>query len=162
MYQLSIDYYLEETREIPLSQGKVAIVCACDYDWLMQWKWHLDGAGYAQCRTQGLMHRLIIQAPAAKQVDHINANRLDNRRSNLRLCTAQQNTQNKLKSRFSRSKYKGVQPAKYGSRWKAFIAINKVYTYLGTFDTELDAALAYDAAAREHFGEFARLNFPTE
>lgn len=94
----------------------------------------------------------------ATVVDHINHNGLDNRKSNLRVCTVQQNTQNKNKDRGCTSSYKGVSKRSRGSRWVVMVR-NK---HVGYFDTELLAAKAYDEEAKKQYGEYACLNFPNE
>ena len=94
-------------------------------------------------------------------VDHINGDRLDNRRFNLRLCTNQQNQMNKTKRVGSSSRFKGVYFQKTSRKWVAAIQKDRKLKHIGLFSDELDAARAYDAAAKEAFGEFAWLNFPT-
>lgn len=107
------------------------------------------------------LHRLIMGEPKGKIIDHINGDGLDNRKSNLRLCTVAENCRNARRYRHSKSKYKGISPTPSG-RWQAKIHVNRRQITLGRFDSEADAARAYDAAAKIHHGEFARLNFPTE
>jgi hypothetical protein len=85
-------------------------------------------------------------------------NGLNNQRDNLRICTPAQNRSNTKKSHGS-SQFKGVS-RKAASHWVAYIKVNQKTKYLGTFQDEVAAALAYDAAARQHFGEFALCNFP--
>jgi len=155
----------EETRLIPLSHGLHAIVDAADYEWLSQYKWFLWGAGYAARRVPGgvlLMHREITQAPPGRDVDHINGNRLDNRRSNLRICTRAENLRNTPKRQGCLSLYKGVSSNHRHKNWFAQIWFEGDNIRLGTFDDETEAARAYDRAALELFGEFAWLNFPEE
>lgn len=118
--------------------------------------WSLEGktTQYARAYIHGkhvLMHRLILDFPDSR-IDHKDGNSLNNRKSNLRLATHAQNTQNAV-SNIGTSKYKGVY--RKGGKWAA----NCQQKHLGTFDTEEMAALAYDAAAKMLFGEFARLNF---
>ena len=102
-------------------------------------------------------------------IDHIDGNRLNNSRSNLRRASAQENAQNRkhlshVRNRTSRrrrkvtSRFKGVTKQKSG-RFKAQISIDKQVVYLGLFSSETDAALRYDFAAEQEYGEFARLNF---
>jgi hypothetical protein len=103
------------------------------------------------------MHRLIINAPLGKEVDHINGDSLDNRRDNLRLCTRQQNCCNRKHQIKAKSKYKGVHPRK--DKWAAVIRFKKRLRHIGVFETEVAAAMAYDDKARELFGDFAFTNF---
>ncbi len=157
---------MTETREIPLTRGYVAIVDAADYDWLMQWKWHWR-RGYA-CRTRSrrdtgsiaiYMHRMILNPLPKFEVDHINNNKLDNRRSNLRVCTNIQNHQNTPKQKNNISGYKGVYFNKRTGKWAASIRVRGKTIWLGYFNSVTSAALSYDTAALRYFGEFARTNF---
>jgi hypothetical protein len=161
-------------KEIPLTQGYVALVDDADFDWINQWKWHSvsnhDGSIiYAQRNTKAngkptkvAMHRLVILAPAGLFVDHIDHNGLNNTRANLRLCTRSQNLANGRRHRTSVSQFKGVSRHSRGDKWQAQIRRNGKVTGLGTFYNEIDAARAYDRAALEEFGEFAFTNFPQE
>jgi len=107
------------------------------------------------------MHRLIMNAPEGLVVDHIDRNGLNNRKCNLRLCTKAQNVQNSRPRRNRSSKYKGVFWNKLNKKWSASIHKGDKRIYLGGFDDEIEAALAYDRKAAELFGEFAYLNFRT-
>ncbi len=158
---------IPETKKIPLTQGKYALVDAGDYEWLSKWKWfaRTDGKGawYAERATSKRpyilpMHRAILGASKGMEVDHINHNGLDNRRSNLRLCTHQQNLCNRDKNSTSTKKYKGVYAHRGSWRWRAQIGLNSVKIYLGMFDTPELAAQAYNVAALKYHGEFAKLN----
>ncbi|HLK61573.1 MAG TPA: AP2 domain-containing protein [Chthonomonadaceae bacterium] len=111
-------------------------------------------------RTSLYMHRLIMQPQADQQVDHINGNGLDNRRSNLRVCSLQQNLRNTGNQAGSTSCYKGVYWKKSVGRWVARISVEGKQRHLGYFRDEEEAACAYDRAARIAYGEYARLNFP--
>lgn len=103
------------------------------------------------------LHRFILDAPPELAVDHINGNPLDNRRSNIRLATEQQNKFNQKQRTESHTKYKGVYTRGDG-RWSAAITVNQKRHQLGTFGTQYDAAIAYNNAARKLHGEFAKLN----
>lgn len=108
-----------------------------------------------------MMHRELMNFPEL-HVDHINGNTLDNRLSNLRVATQTQNNQNTKKRKNSKCKYKGVcKITHYKNRiaYRAIIHVNKKRIPLGIYDTEVQAAMAYDEAARKYFREFARLNF---
>ncbi len=106
------------------------------------------------------MHRLIMNAPAGLVVDHIDGNSLNNRKTNLRICTQAQNIHNSRPRRNRSSKYKGVFWNKVNKKWSVSIRKGDKRIYLGGFDDEIEAALAYDRKAEELFGEFAYLNMP--
>lgn len=103
------------------------------------------------------LHRTIAHAPADMIVDHINGNTIDNRRSNLRICTQRQNTQNQRLRPNKKSRFKGVAKGR-GEYWYASLRIDGKSVRLGRFQDEAIAALAYDAAAEQFFGEFAKTN----
>ncbi len=103
------------------------------------------------------MHRLVMAAPSGMFVDHINGDGLDNRRANLRLCTNQQNNANSTWP-VGVSGYRGV--SKTRNKFRAHISLLNKWVYLGSSEMAEEAARLYDAAAKKHFGEFARLNFP--
>lgn len=159
-------------RLIPLTQNQNAIVDAKDYEWLSQWNWCSQWNAptksfYAKrkCERNGrkttmYMHRIIAGADDDLDTDHRNGDTLDNRRSNLRACTRIQNGANKRKWTRGTSKYKGVSFDGVANKWAAEVAGPNLRRWLGRFPSEVDAAKAYDAAAIELFGEFAKLNFP--
>jgi len=155
----------EKIRLIPLTQGKLAIVDADDYDWLSKYKWYGARAGgkFYACRsikqrTIG-MHREIMGEPKGMFIDHRDGNSLNNRKSNLRICTPAQNVLNRGCMGGS-SGYKGVSSLKKLNKWKAEITFKGRRIHIGHFEDEIDAAKAYDKKAKELFGEFAYLNFP--
>lgn len=158
-------------KQIPLTQGKFAIVDDEDYEWLNQWKWYARkhrNTFYAIRNTNQQsserkhvrMHRLILglRKGDGKTSDHKNGNGLDNRRKNLRICTKSQNSQNRLPLKNTSSKFKGVYWDKKGKIWRAGIQKNSKRIYLGCFKSEIEAAKAYDRKAKELFGEFALCN----
>lgn len=155
------------TRLLHLTQGKIAIVDTADYERLNQWKWAYHHKGYAM-RTEKIdgkqrtifMHRQILQLAHGIMVDHINGNGLDNRRCNLRPSTSAENQYNRKPRKGRRSRYKGVSWVTERSKWMAQIVADGKRTFLGYFNDDLEAALAYDKAALELHGEFARINFP--
>lgn len=159
-------------KEIELNgktgEGKFLIVDDESFWDAMSWQWRLSVHGYAVAHHwydkkdhRVAAHRLIMGCPKEMQVDHINGNRLDCRKSNLRICTNQQNQWNRRPEGGS-SKYKGVWLFKKVKKWTAKIYLNNKNVYIGIFKTEIEAAKAYDKKAKELFGEFARLNFPNE
>jgi hypothetical protein len=151
--------------------GCVAVVDDSDYDEVKRYKWRahhvkhmIHGIIYASSGTGSdtiLMHRLIMKPTAGLQVDHINRATTDNRRGNLRVCTASENMVNRIKRPGSSSDYRGVCFVKRTGKWRASIKIKGKAHYLGTFDNEIDAAMAYDARAPEFHGQYAILNFGT-
>jgi hypothetical protein len=155
-------------KEIPLTKGYVALVDDEDYEWLSQWKWTARKANHAYTayatRWSSLkdgprhlisMHRLIMGDPPGRQVDHWDTDGCNNQRGNLRVATRTQNNANRRKQASS-SQYKGVSRRKDCARWVA--CIGKSRTCLGYFPSEIDAARAYDVAAKEMYGEFALTN----
>lgn len=153
------------SKEIPLTQGYVAIVDDEDYEELSKYKWYVSqtpsGNKAARSTNPGtvLMHRAIMNAPDGMDVDHINHDTLDNRRStNLRVCTRRQNLGNMRKKAGCTSKFKGVHWHKACRLWCARIKIDYRYRQLSYYHNERDAARAYNKAAKKHFGEFAWLN----
>ena len=163
-------------KQIELTQGKVALVDDADFEWLSQWNWcadHQSGENGWYARrgarlgeegqwTKVRMHQEILAVPhahGAQQVDHRDGNGLNNQRSNLRICTHDQNCRNRQKASGLSSQYKGVYWDKERSRWHAQIKQGGIRYHLGRFDQEIDAGYAYDTAARERFGKFACTNF---
>ena len=158
-------------KQIPC---KFAIVDDADYEWLNQFKWSCvrskSGTYYAVRNNTSnnkegqniLMHREILglSHKDGKITDHIDRNGLNNQRSNLRTCTATQNQQNQRprQAKGESSKFKGVFWRKAREVWVAQIKVNKKRRFLGYFDSEIEAAEAYNRAAIEYFREFAVLN----
>jgi hypothetical protein len=150
---------------VPLTKGKFAIVDAADYPALSKYKWHaLEVAGgFYAARHEGgktiLMHRQIMQPPEGMVVDHIDGNRANNRRSNLRVCSQQHNVCNS-RPQGGRSGFKGVTP--HRDKWDSkFRYKGKTYR-AGVFDDPIEAARARDRLAADVLGEYAWLNLPEE
>lgn len=142
-----------------------ALVDDEDYEKVKDCKWKLS-KGYAVTWTNRVkpiaMHRLIMDTPDGMETDHKNLNRLDNRRGNLTNCTRSENMRNRVKFRQSySSKYKGVSWVGRVKKWQAQINFDGQQYYLGLYENEEDAARTYDKKAKELFGEFANLNFPS-
>lgn len=146
---------------IKLTQGKETIVDDDDYYKLIDYKCHYDGvyAGLTINNKKVRLHRVIlgINNPDIK-VDHINRNTLDNRKENLRLVTQQQNMFNKGNKIGSKSIYKGVSLHTKNRNWIAHIRYNKKTIHIGSYNSEIDAAIAYNKKAFEFFKEYAYLN----
>jgi hypothetical protein len=159
------------SKEIQLTQGQVAIVDDWWFEELNRHKWYAwwnvdTKSFYAARNSKNLfgkkaliyMHREIMGVVKGEEVDHWNRVTLDNQEGNLRVCTSSQNKMNIRKRSDNTSGYKGV--SKNGRGWKATIQLNGKPYYLKTWTTEVEAARAYDEAAKRLHGEFAVLNFP--
>lgn len=160
-------------KTIPLSKGFVAQVSDEDYETLAAHCWtaavgkytvyavrSVKAAHTVTGRTLVKMHRQIMQAADGEVVDHKDRDGLNNCRTNLRRCGQPGNVANGIRRTNNTSGYKGVSWARGSRKWAASLRKNYVRRHLGLFVDPADAARAYDAAALEAFGEFARLNFP--
>jgi len=149
-------------KQIPLTKEAFALVDDEDYDHLIQYSWHLHSAGYAVCKVYKnskaipiYMHRLIRNIENKKiQIDHIDGNRLNNCKENLRLSNVQTNQRNRGKQKNNKSGFKGVYWHKETNKFRAQIVINKTPIHLGLFSTAQQASEAYETKAREVFGAF--------
>lgn len=154
-------------KTIPLTRDKFAIVDDADYEYLNQFKWHYHG--YYASRTEWIkggkgkfnriyMHREILDTPFNMLTDHINRDRLDNRRENLRIATSLQNIGN-ADYKHGVSGMRGVRISHNKSNpYRAILWIKNKPSHLGYYKTLKEAAKAYNNAAKIHFGEFATLN----
>lgn len=155
------------TKEIKLTQGKIALVDDEDYAWLSQRKWQYrqngrKDTGYAGRIEHGKvvwMHRLILNASEKVLTDHIDRNKLNNQRYNLRSCTNTENQHNGKVPKHNTSGFKGVGYKASAHKYRARARLDKKDIHLGYFDNPMDAALAYDKFAKENYGEFAAPNF---
>lgn len=147
-------------KEIKLANNRgITLVDDEDYDWLNQYKWQLTDTGYAKMALKSKtkrMHRFIMKEPEDLLIDHIDGNKLNNQKSNLRVVNKSQNAMNSKNQINTASKFKGV--SKWRNKWFAKIQLNKKQYYLGIFEDEIEAAKAYNKTAKELFGEYAKLN----
>lgn len=152
--------------EIPLTRGKTAIIDARDIEKVAPYKW-IFHAGYARSskydsqrkKNRSIhMSHVILPCPEGMFIDHINRNKLDNRRCNLRIVTRSQNNANRRSFVNSKSQYKGVVKSKKTGRWEAAIRKDGKQISLGSYETEIAAASAYNDYARKMWGEYALLN----
>jgi hypothetical protein len=155
-------------KEIQLTQGKVALVDDEDYERCMQYKWcavysHRD-TYYAKralplTRVMQPLASFIMCVSKGVIIDHIDNDGLNAQKHNLRVATQTENKRNARKRANTSSQYKGVSWSKRNKKWRAYVRYKHTQIYLGYFVNEIDAALAYDDAARKYYGEFARTNF---
>ena len=155
--------YEKKIAHIPLSSHtpelRYAIIDIDDYEKVKNFHWSDNGDGYAHGRDSTVkvkvktaMHRIIMGHPDLF-VDHINGNRLDNRKANLRLCTQADNNKNNK----GRGRYKGAHLR--DNMWHSSIKANGKSIHIGTFKSEVNAAQAYNFAAEKYHGEFANYNY---
>lgn len=146
---------------------KSTLIEAMDLPLVVGFRWHVDSLGYVStaksAKTKPMrLHRVImgLEAGDLRHVDHINHDKLDNRRENLRVVARKHNHQNMVKpSHGKASQFKGVTYTR-GGKWRAYIKTDGKQISLGAYEVESDAAKAYDAGAIALFGEYAYLNFP--
>lgn len=149
-------------KKIYVGKEQYANVDDEDYEAVSVRKWHLNKDGYAVSynkttnQSDIMMHRFIMNIPKGMSTDHINHDRLDNRKANLRACTRGENVRNNVG--FGESGFKGVYQYKGHNKWCARIHHKGKSTFLGNYSTPEQAALAYNVAALDTFGEFAYVN----
>jgi hypothetical protein len=143
-------------KEILLSKGDKTIVDDCDYEYLSQWKWYLSN-GYAISNDRKKMHRIIMKAKEGEIVDHIDRDKLNNSRTNLRIISREGNVHNQKKRINTFNNYKGTQYVKKLGLWQSRCRINGNDYYLGLYKTEIASAYAYNKKAIE-LSEYILLN----
>lgn len=154
-------------KVIYLTQGKSVLVDDSDYAYLMQWKWYVTVHGYAArmsnkkdqisgSRKTITMHSVLLRD--AKLIDHIDTNRLNNQKYNLRAYSHRENSQNRRVHKNNICGYKGVRYYKQTNKYQARISVNHKEISLGYYYNIKDAAIAYNKAAKKYFGSFARTN----
>lgn len=156
-------------KEIQLTQGMIALIDDEDFERVNQFNWcakkHRNTFYAIRFKiingknSNETLHYFIMQI---KGVDHINGNGIDCQKSNMRECTNQQNTMNSRPRKNSTSKFKGVSWHNRDNKWCSQIMKDGKNYYLGQYDNEIEAAIVYDKKAKELFGEFAYLNFPSQ
>lgn len=154
-------------RRIPLTQGRFALVDDADYPQLSKFNWCLSSSTQPAYALRGIgaggrkkkmiyMHRVVAEAPTGMEVDHINGDTLDNRRSNVRVCSHAENCRNRKMSKANTSGLPGVSFHRATGKWQAQIKVNYRSISLGIFKTPNDAHTAFKRAAQKHFGKYAR------
>jgi len=135
------------------------------YKWCAYWNktsksWYVIRTDYTNGKTTIYMARYILNCPDDMQVDHINHDTMDNRKSNLRICYKFENIRNRKWNDNNTSGYKGVYWHKRDRKWRSQYGINKTRKYIGSYNNPIVAALMYDDVVSKVYGEFASLNFP--
>lgn len=146
-------------KEVILTNGMKTLVDDEDFERVTAYNWGFDCFGYGTCTLSTLnirLHRFIMNAPKGLVVDHINGDRLDNRKENLRLCSIKENIRNSKKHKDNTSGYRGV--STIGRLWRAYIVVDRKQISLGCYKTREEAALAYNRGATLYHGEYAHLN----
>ena len=150
-------------QQIKTSKDEEIIIDEDEFNNLKQYTWYISN-GYVLGKInnkQIRLHRYIMKCDnIIKVVDHINKNPLDNRKSNLRICTRQQNNCNSTKRKNATSKYHGVYFNKRSKSWNTSCSIDGKFKHIGYFKNEIDAAKAYDNYIKLNGTEFYNLNFP--
>lgn len=144
------------------ANGGAFIFDAADLTLIERHTWHLGKRGYPATHYHGrtvVFHRFLFP-DAEGEIDHINGDKMDNRRCNLRICTHQQNAFNQKRRRTNTSGYIGVSPVRDALYYEAYIHLHGRKHHIGTFQNVKQAARTRDAVARLIFGEYARLNYP--
>lgn len=158
--------------ELSIGKGKVTLVDDEDFYWLNQWRWqHIDIKGksyvfrsrrnnHLGLSNRAYLHRIVMRVEDSNIiVDHKFGNTLDNRKANLRMCTKEQNNRNTTSHKGSSSKYLGVSWDINRKKWQAAYMFKGKKVLTKRFNTEIEAAKAYDIAALQYAEDFANLNF---
>lgn len=160
---------MKNFKYISLNKGNCTIVDNDEYEKFGNLTWFICN-GYAKrsfrlksverskSNRQAHLHREILNAPKGMCIDHINGDKLDNRKSNLRLCTNQENIRNSKVMIKNTSGFKGVSWMKSKSKWRARIKVNMREIHLGLFASKLDAVRCYNKGAKRYFSDFAYIN----
>lgn len=150
-------------------QGKFTLVSDKDYERLNQWRWNISSVGYVsrnryinKISVKILMHREIMNTPDGLYTDHINHNKLDNRRENLRVCTPTQNAMNSSTRNRNKLGIKGVVWQADRNKFAVYAKVNGKSRFFGRFESLQDAANKYNEIALKYFGRFAKINTDDE
>lgn len=168
--QNSMWYIINGVVHIPLPSGEEALIDEVDRELVSRFTWNARPTRstiYACARVPKefrdqwnqsyiRLHNLILPPLSGMETDHKDRNGLNCCRYNLRACTESQNNFNRVWPKSKKTNYRGLAPV--GRKWLAHIQVNRKQIHLGVFDTEEEAALAYNRAAVHHFGEFSNLN----
>lgn len=156
-------------KKIKLTQGKYALVDDRDFDFLNQWKWFCHSRSGNHYVTRNLynkknktqkqihMHRLIMNTPKDKIIDHIDGNGLNNQRKNLRICTQIENIKNQGKKSNNTSGFKGISLRKDTNKYRVRINVDNKCINLGNYTSKLKAYEVYCEACIKYHGEFANV-----
>lgn len=165
-----INFTATPYKIIKLTNGGQTVVDDEDFKKANKFKWYLSDNGYAVRKGYNdpktkkytpkilRLHRLIMNTPPEYETDHVNHDKLDNRKSNLRVVTKSQNSFNVGIRKNNTSGYKGVSWSNVGKRWLAMINPGRKAVFLGYFANKEDAAKAYNEAAKKFYGEFGYMN----
>lgn len=149
----------KDYAEVVLTKGKVALIDLSDVDAVQKHQWYFS-SGYAITNTPNngrlYLHRFLLQPSNKQLVDHINRDKLDNRKNNLRICKSSDNNHNRALN--NPNGFRGITWNKRKHKWASQISIGNKNKGLGYFTSKLDAARAYDEKALELYGRYARLN----
>lgn len=144
-------------KQIQLTRGRFALVDKEDYEWLSVFTWHCTNHGYASRKDKNnishYMHRDIMRPETGLVIDHINGDKLDNRKQNLRVCSQMQNAWNSKSHKDSKVKYRGVYlsntPYNLKKKYGARIMKDGKAVWLGRFETAIEASIVYEKAKKE-------------
>lgn len=146
-------------KEIEIKGGSKVIIDEDFFGKATLDKWRISSWGYVVNGKGKYLHRIVMEAKEGEQIDHINRNKLDNRKENLRVCSCSENQWNRDKTRSNSSGFKGVSFHKKANKWQVYIRIKNIPKYIGIFPDKVSAAKAYDNEAKKLYGKFAFLNF---
>jgi len=154
-------------KKILLTQNRVVLVDSDDFERLSKHKWYYHHTGYAvrnftdpltKKRNTVFLHREVLGVKKGEYIDHINLDKLNCTKLNLRLTTYHLNNHNKNPQKNNTSGYRGVHLRKDSGKWRAYIVVNRLRHHLGSFIKREDAITAYNNAALKYYGEYAKLN----